>query len=76
MNVYIYTYTSSTHMHTHSGKLLSHKNEQNLAISGNMDGIWWYYAKGNEVDREKQILFDFSDMQHLKKKAQTKLMDT
>ena len=47
----------------------SHKKEWNLAICNNMDGTWWYYAKWNESDRERQILYDFTYMQNIKNKT-------
>ena len=33
-----------------------------------MDGYCGYYAKGNNLDRERQILYDFTYMGNLKKK--------
>ena len=32
-----------------------------------MDGYCGYYAKGNNLDRERQILYDFTYMGNLKK---------
>ena len=49
--------------------LLSHKKEWNLAIGNNMDGLRGYYARWNKSDRERQILWDFTHMWHLKKQS-------
>ena len=48
------------------GILLSYKKEWNPAIYDNMDGPRGYYAKGNKLDRERQILYDFTYMWNLK----------
>ena len=38
----------------------SPKEEWDLAICDNMDGPWGHYAKWNESDTERQILYDLS----------------
>ena len=42
---------------------------KNLVICDNMDGPRGYYAKWNESDRERQILYDFTYMWKLKNKT-------
>ena len=61
---YIHTY-----IHTHNGILLSHQKELNIAICNDMVGTRGYYGKWNESVRERQILYDFNNMWHLRNKA-------
>ena len=49
--------------------LLSHKNEWNVAICNNMDGLGGYHAKWNKSDRERQILYNITYMWNLKNKT-------
>ena len=42
-------------LHIDNGILLSHKKEQNNAISSNMDGPRDYHTKWSKSDRERQI---------------------
>ena len=51
----------------HSGILLSHNKEWNLAICSNTDGLGGHYAKWNKSDRERQMLYDITYMWSLKK---------
>ena len=44
----------------HNGKLFDHKKERNPAVWDNLDGPWGHYAKWNESDRERQILYDLT----------------
>ena len=53
---------------THSGILPSHKKEWNTVICDNIDGPWWHYAKWNKVEREREILYDFTHLWNLKNK--------
>ena len=55
-----------THAHTHNGLLLSHKEEWSFAICKSIDGPWRYYAKWDKSDRERQILYDFTNRWNLK----------
>ena len=59
--MYIYVY-----IHTHSGILLSHKKEWNIAICNNMDGPRDYHTKWSESDRERQIAYDITYTWNLK----------
>lgn len=45
---------------TYNEILLSHYKRWNLATSNNMDGPGGYYAKWNELEGGRQILYDFS----------------
>ena len=65
---YIYIYIH-THIHKHNGILLSHKTKWNFAICNNVNGLGGYYAKWNKSDRERQILFDITNMWNLKNKT-------
>ena len=47
----------------------SHKKEWNLAICNDMYGPRWYYAKWNNLDRERQILYNIIYMWNLKSKT-------
>ena len=47
----------------------SHKNEWNLAIEDDMNGLGGYYSKWNKSDSQRQILYDFTYMWNLKSKA-------
>ena len=44
----------------HNGNLFDHKKERNPAVRDNLDGPWGHYAKWNESDRERQILYDLT----------------
>ena len=55
------------HTHTHNGILLSHKKEWNNAICSNMDGPRDYHTKWSKPDRERQISYNVTYMQNLKK---------
>ena len=58
------------HTHTHTQWiLLSHNKEWNSAICNTMDGPREYYAKWNQADRERQILYVISCMWNLKNKT-------
>lgn len=58
-----------TPTYTHTGILLSHKEEWDFVIYNNMGGPRGYYAKWNESDRERQIPYDFTYMWNLKNKT-------
>ena len=47
--------------------LLSYEKKGNPTIFNNMAGPWGHYAKWDESDKEKQILYDSSDMWNLKR---------
>ena len=53
-------------VHKYNGLPLSHKKEQNNAISGNMVAIWDYHTKWSKSERERQIPFDIPYMWNLK----------
>ena len=56
-----------THTHTHTMEYYSAlKKEWNLDICSNMDGPRGYYVKWNKLNRERQILYDFTYMWNLK----------
>ena len=70
-------------VYTCNGILLSHKKEWNLTICDNMDGPRGYHAKWNKLDRERQILYDFTYMwnfwkmnKHNKTETELKLQRT
>ena len=68
-----------THTHigtTHTGIILSHKKEWNLAICDSMGGTWGYCAKWNKSDRERQIPYDFTYMWNLRNKANKTRQDS
>ena len=44
----------------YNGIILTHRKELDLAICGNMDGLWRYYAKWNKTEGERQIPYDFA----------------
>ena len=52
--------------HTHSGRRLSHKKEQNNAICSNMDGTRDSHTKQSISERERQTLHGITFMWHLK----------
>ena len=54
---------------TYKGILLSHKKEWNNAICNNMDGPRDYHTKWKKSDRERQMSYDITYMQNLKKKG-------
>ena len=67
--IYIYTHTH-THTHTHTMEYYSGiKKEWNLAICNNMDGLGRQYAKWNESDRERQILYGITYLWNIKNKT-------
>ena len=51
-----------TQTFTCGGILLSHKKELNFSICSNIDGLGGHYAKWNESDRERQILYNITSM--------------
>ena len=58
-------------MLVYNGKLLSTKQEWNLALCNNIDGPRVYYTKCSKSEKERQILYDFPDMCNLIKVKQT-----
>ena len=46
--------------YTHTGILLSHKNERNNAICNNIDGLRDYYTKRSKSERERQTPYIIS----------------
>ena len=52
--------------HIHSGILLSHQQEQNNAIYGNMDGPRDDHTKWRKAEREKEVSYDVTFMGNLK----------
>ena len=52
--------------HTHTGILLSHKKEWNIAICSNIGGPRDYHTKWSKPERERQILYDTTYMWNLK----------
>ena len=50
MYIYVYIYI---YVHTHNGILFSDQKELNLAICNNMDGPRVYYAKRNQLEKDK-----------------------
>ena len=58
-------------VYVYTGMLFRHLKkaifkEENFAIWDNIDGTWGHYAKWSKLDRERQILYDFSYMWNLK----------
>ena len=51
----------------HFTMLFSHRKEGNPAFCGSVDGPWEHYAKWDEWDRERQILYVLTHMWVLKK---------
>ena len=49
-------------IHTHSGILLNHQKEQNLAIYNDMYGATVYDARQTKSVRERQIPYDFTHL--------------
>ena len=47
-------------MYIYNGILLSHKKEWSFAICNNLDGLVGYYAKWNNSDKERQILYNIT----------------
>ena len=47
------------------------KNEGNLAICNNVDGLRGHYTKWNKSERERQILYDLTYIQNLKTNSKT-----
>ena len=64
-NIHTYTYIQHTYMYVW---ILAIKS----CICDNMDEPRGYYAKWNESNRERQILYDFTYMWNLKKKKTQK----
>ena len=48
-----------------NGILLTHEQQCNVAICSNMNEPRDYYAKWNKIERERQILSDFTCMWNL-----------
>ena len=44
-------------VHIHSGILLSHKKEWNIAIYGNMDGPRDYHTEWSQTEKDKYMIF-------------------
>ena len=65
--------TSHTHACKHTGILLRHKKEENLAIYNNMGKLGWHYAKWNKPDRERHTLYDLIHMWNLIKMKRSNL---
>ena len=59
-------------VYIHSGILLSHRKWNN-AIYSNMDGPRYYYTKWSKLDKERQVSYDITYMQNLKKVIQMNL---
>lgn len=51
------------HIPTHRGILFSRKKQGNPAMCNNMDGHWGHHGKWNKSDRERQILYDLTDVE-------------
>ena len=49
-----------------TGIFFSHEKEGNPAICDNMDGPYTHYAKWNNSETERQILYDTTYMWNLK----------
>ena len=47
----------------HSGLLFSHEKIGYPAICFNMDGPWVHYAKQDKSDRERQVLYDITNIE-------------
>ena len=60
-------------VHIYNGMLLSHKNDWNNAICSNMDGPGNYHTKWSKPDRERQILYEITNMWNLTKMIQKNL---
>ena len=54
-------------IYTLSGILFSHEKGIYLPICDNVDGPWAHYAKWDESDRERQVLYNIIYMWNLKK---------
>ena len=65
----------SVYTYTHNGILLSHKNQQDPTICDHMGGFWKHNARWNKSDRERQILYDLTNMWNLNTKQKAKLLD-
>ena len=51
--------------------IIQQQKEGNPAICDNMDELWGHYAKWNKSVRERQMLYDLTYIQNLKKKKKT-----
>ena len=60
-------YTHNPPTHTHNGTLFSYEKGWNLAICNNMKELRGCYAKWSKSDIERQIPYDLTTMQNLKK---------
>ena len=49
----------------YNGILYSHQKKQNLAICNDIDGTRGYYEQNKSI-RERQLLYDLSDMRNLR----------
>ena len=49
-------------LRTHNRILFSHEKERSLAMCSNLDGPWRHYATWNELNREKQVLYNLTYM--------------
>ena len=54
-HIYIDTYS-----YVCNGIIFNHKKELNFAICSDMDGLEGHYAKWNQSNRERQILYDIT----------------
>ena len=62
-------------VHIYNGMLVSHK-KWNLDICDHVNEPRRYYAKWNKSDRERQIPYDSTSIQNLKKQNRNRLIDT
>ena len=53
----------------YNGILFSHEKKGNPAICNNMDISWGHYAKWDNSDRERQVLYDITYMWNLKNRT-------
>ena len=59
-------------VYTYKGIFLNYKKEWNIAICNDMDGAREYYAKGNKLVSERQIIaYDFTHVEFKKKHKST-----
>ena len=58
----------------YNGILLSHWKEWNNAIYSNMDGPGDYHTQWSKSDRERQISYDITYMQNLKRNDTNELI--
>ena len=55
--------------HRHNGISFDHKKERTPVICNNTDALSEYYPKQNKSNRERQILYDLTQVSNLKKKT-------